>query len=215
MRPTYELRPLTALGRVPRDVTALHAALLPHSPVVLLGPRFMQHFYYKTLVAEGVICGAIAYVDAEPAGFIAVTMDSTGFLREALKRHPWRLAWLLGTSIWRDLRRIAALWEAWRIMRGQPRIPVEGNVGEILSFGVLPAFRRPGFIRDSGLKISLELLQYALQELQNRGARLIRVVVDEDNLEARLFYQSQGWRLRSERVPGWRKPAVEYSWPQG
>lgn len=212
MQANYVLTPLTPVEQAsPSDLTELHCTLLPDSPIVLLGRRFMESFYYKTLVQEGVLCGAVAYVDGVPAGFIVGTVEAAGFMRRALRRHPLRLAWLFGVSVLGDPRRLAALWESWQIMRGQPETPVGAdNVAEILSFGVLPTYRSPKFVRQSGLRISLDLLQLMLQQLYACRARRVRVVVDEDNLEARLFYQGQGWELGNERVAGWRKPVVEY-----
>lgn len=210
----YELQPLDRSERVSaRDLTALHTALLRESPVVLLGQRFMEQFYYTTLVREGVLRGAVAYVGGAPAGFIVGTIESAGFMRRALRRHPLRLAGIIGVSVLGDPRRFVPLLEAWRIMRNLPEpVSSEGDVGEILSLGVLPEFRSPKFIRQTGLKISLDLVQLMLRQLEAGGARTVRVVVDEDNLEARLFYQGQGWELGEAQPGGWRKPTVEYVW---
>lgn len=208
----YELRLLADSARVPpHDVAALHRALLAHSPLVLLGRPFGERFYYKTLVQERYIRGLVAYVDGMPAGFVVATTDSAGFMGKALRRHPFRIGWLLGLSVLRDPRRVGALWEAWRIMRGQ-QAPITQGAAEILSFGVLPEFRDRKFVQHTGIKISLDLMDAMICELSGDGVDTIRVVVDEDNLQARLFYQAAGFALVGERVPGWRKVAVEYAW---
>lgn len=209
---TYELRLLADAARVPAHHTAaLHRELLAHSPVVLLGRPFGERFYYKTLVQEGYIRGLVAYVDGVPAGFVVATTDSAGFMGKALRRHPFRIGWLLGLSVLRDPRRLGALWEAWRIMRGQ-QAPVTQDAAEILSFGVLPEFRDRKFFQQTGIKISLDLMDAMICELSGDGVDTIRVVVDEDNLQARLFYQAAGFALAGQHVPGWRKVTVEYVW---
>ncbi|NJO12551.1 MAG: hypothetical protein HC872_02790 [Gammaproteobacteria bacterium] len=78
----YSLVPFGAASPAPAaDLAYLHAQLLPHSPVALLGPDFMQKFYYSALPRLGLIFGAVAYVDEAPAGFIVATADSSGFMR--------------------------------------------------------------------------------------------------------------------------------------
>ena len=59
-----------------RHIAELHAELLPRSPLTKLGVGFMERFYYKRLPKQGLIFGAIAYVDGHPAGFVSATYDS-------------------------------------------------------------------------------------------------------------------------------------------
>src|SRR5258705_59311 len=81
------------------DLARLHTALLPTSPVSLLGSRFMERFYYRVLPRQGLIVGAVAYVGDRAVGFIAATHDSAGFMRSALRRSWMSFGWILGTSV--------------------------------------------------------------------------------------------------------------------
>jgi ribosomal protein S18 acetylase RimI-like enzyme len=82
--------------------------------------------------------------------------------------------------------------------------------GEILSLGVLPAYREPRFVRQSGLRISNDLLNTAVSELRARGVRAIRATVKADNAPAKLFYTGLGWTLGRTTVPGWQHATVEF-----
>lgn len=190
-------------------LSELHAIILPHSPVVLLGRRFMEEFYYTVLPREARIFGAIAYLDDRPVGFVVATTDSSGFMSAALRAHWVRLGWIIGTSLIVDPRRIGALWEAWQIMRHLPA-GHGGRIAELLSTGVLPEYLTPDFIRASNRHLSRELLDAVLAMLAVRGARCVRVVVERDNVAARFFYQQRGWVRGQTQVPGWRSPGDEF-----
>lgn len=195
-----------------RDLAQLHQTLLPTSPVALLGQEFMANFYYDILPREGLISGAVAYVDGQPAGFIVATPDSARFMKIALRRHWWRLIWVMGISVLRQPKRLGAIWEAGQIMGSRQPSSPEELAGELLSFGVLPAYRHGKFIRESGLKISQDLFHRAVAQIQAQGVSQIRAIVDADNTPAKLFYHGLGWQLDRTQVPGWRSPTVEFVW---
>lgn len=196
------------------DLRRLHASLLPTSPIALLGPRFMERFYYRLLPRDGLICGALAYVDGEPAGFIVATQDSAGFMRAGLRRHGLSLLWVVSTSLLASPTRLPAVLEAWRLMRSQPAPPGTGTAGEILSLGVVPEYRGSRFIRESGIQVAIDLLERAVERLRAQGVRQIRAVVDQDNTAAKLFYHGLGWTLSRDSVAGWRTPSVEFLWAE-
>jgi ribosomal protein S18 acetylase RimI-like enzyme len=213
MNISYKLIPFDQNTPAPvGDLAQLHQTLLPISPVALLGKRFMEQFYYHILPREGLICGAVAYIDGQPAGFIVATPDSSSFMKIALRRHWWRLIWVIGTSVLRDPKRLAAIWEAWQIMRSLKPSDIGELEGELLSFGVLPAYRNPKFIRQSGLQISQDLFHRAVTQIQAAGICQIRAIVEADNTAAKLFYHGLGWHLDRTQVPGWRIPSVEFVW---
>ncbi len=170
----------------------------------------MSAFYYRELPALGLVRGFVAYVDEKPAGFIAATHDASGFMRDALKK---RLPQLIGTlvrSVARHPARMASMLEGVRIMWSLPATAREERCGEILSFGVLRGYRDRRFVAHTGLRISQDLLDGALHLLHEEGTRRVRVVVDADNLEARLFYLGSGWRPGADRVQGWSRTTVEF-----
>jgi len=212
--PAYRLEKFgSQTGDAPsRVLAALHGSLMEHSPVVLLGPRFMEHFYYRVLPQMGLIVGAVAYVDETPAGFIVATRDSDGFMGQAIRKHWLYLLWLLGISVVLQPTRLGALWEAVQIMRNRNTTGRREAAGELLSFGVLADFRSAKFTRRTGLKISQDLMSSALQQLREQDVRVIRSLVDQDNLSVKLMYRGLGWELSASDVAGWRTPQVEFTW---
>ncbi|MGH3117312.1 MAG: GNAT family N-acetyltransferase [Gaiellales bacterium] len=193
-----------------RELTRLHAELLPTSPVALLGDRFMESFYYRVLPRQGLIVGAVAYVDEQPAGFVAATHDR-GFMRTALRTRWPRAAWAVGTSVVAAPKALGAVWQAWGMMRSRRRAEGGEREGEILTLGVLPAYRERNFIRHSGLRIATDLLDMAVGALRKMGIQQIGAVVRADNTEAKLFYVGLGWTLHRTSVPGVRTAAVEFA----
>lgn len=192
------------------DVAALHGELLNHSPLVLMGPEFMEEFYYTVLPAEGLICGAVAYVNGQPAGFMVGTDDANGFMSRAVKRHWLRLSWIMLKSMIRNPRRVLAIREAWQIQSNVQSEDYGSEVGELLSFGVVPEYRSRRFIKDTGIRVSSDLLEVTVRQLANLNKKRLRAIVDKDNLEAQLFYRSHGWRVGLKDVKGWRIPTMEF-----
>jgi len=209
----YRIEPFSDAdsGAPSRTLTELHAMLLGHSPVVRLGPEFMERFYYRVLPELKLICGAVAYIDDQPAGFVVATHDSDGFMRTALIRRWWLLAWILGISLLRHPGRLTVLWETLQIMSTRNTVSRPGNVGELLSFGVLPEFRSAKFVRRTGARIGQDLMQLVVAKLRVRGVRVICSLVDKDNLPVKLMYRGLGWKLTAVDVPGWRIPQVEFT----
>lgn len=190
----------------------LHAELLPTSPLALIGKRFMRDFYYALLPAHDIIRVSAAFIHGEPAGFVAYTASPNEFMGVALRRWWPRLAWTLCSSILAQPSRIRAMWEARQIMSARSATPSpKFGAGEILSLGVLPRFRDPGFVQRTNLRLGRELTARAVDGLFEAGVSSVFAIVDSDNFAARLMYQGLGWRLTRNSVPGWRVPSVEYS----
>jgi ribosomal protein S18 acetylase RimI-like enzyme len=214
MPPHLEIRDLDTSSRPERAaVAAMHAELLVNSPIVLLGERFLRDYYYGLLPSGGLIRAKLATVDGKPAAFTAYTADPNGFMRAAILRWWYRLAWVLGVSLIERPSRFGALWEAVRIMatRGEETAVPEGT-GEILSLGVLPEFTDPGFVQSSGLRIARDLIQLAVDDLADLGDSRVMAIIDADNRIAQMMYHGFGWRLTRKEVPGWRVPSVEFAW---
>lgn len=213
MTDAYRLVPfgVDASAKV-EDLARLHATLLTDSPIALLGQRFMERFYYKFLPREGLIFGAVAYVNNQPVGFVVATHDSSGFMREAMRRWWPHLLWVVGLSVLLAPKSIAAVWEAVRIMATRRRIEDSRADGEVLSLGVLSEYREPNFVRRSGRRIGNELLDYAVTQLRARGVRVIRAMVAADNTPTKLFYSGLGWTLSRSDTPKWRAHTAEFVW---
>jgi hypothetical protein len=190
----------------------LHQELLPRSPVVALGERFLRDFYYSVLPAEGLVFGCVAYMDKEPVGFATATGDSEGFLRKAAIRRPLRLGWVLGTTLLRHPGRWKATLSARKFSaaRGSSRPAQAGIVGEVLSLGVREPWTKARANPDARVPISLALFRTVLGQLWSRGVTHVRAAVDCDNLPAKLFYHAQGWELVGAASDPWPVEAVEF-----
>lgn len=189
------------------ELAALHAELLPQSPLSRLGRRFLAQAYYGMLAEDGLIFGAVAYAGGEPAGFICATMDSGGLLRAALRRHFFGLAVVFGRTVLAAPGRLAAVWEIGRIMWFRPRLAC---AGEILSLGVLPRYRGAEFAHRTGRRIASDLMAHVMARFQERGIPAIRAIADHDNAVAHNFYRHHGGRIVNGNVKGWRVPSVEF-----
>ena len=194
------------------DVTVLstlHSKLIPHSPVALLGEYFMEKFYYKVLPAMGLITCIVVYINNKPAGFISLTNDSSGFMKNAIKQKWMILITVLVISLIKEPKRIFAMWEAIQIMSNLPESAKRECSGELLSLGILPEYRNIK-MKDSRTNLATELVSRAVSILKTQGCKEIRVVVDHDNKVAQFFYHGLGWKLGEEKIKGWRTPSIEF-----
>ena len=168
----------------------------------------MEDFYYRILPREGYIFGAVAYAGSKPAGFVAATLDSEGFMKAALCKHFLSAAWVVSCSLLRDPRRVTAVWEAFRIMMSRSPPEAGALTAEALSLGVLPEFRRSA----SCLDLAGELMKYVSSVFERRGIAVARLIVNADNTRAQRCFERMGWKLARTGIPGWRTPSVEFVW---
>ena len=202
-----------------RHIAELHAELLPRSPLTKLGVGFMARFYYKRLPKQGLIFGAIAYVDGHPAGFVSATYDSDRLVRRAFRWNWLRLSWVLATSLPRPSR-VVGLFEGMGIFRSRDRkakaAEVEysggGPTGEVLSIGVRKLFRSPDFKIQTGLQIGKDLMVGAMAGFQKSELVRARLIVDASDIAAQGFFRSLGWQPRRRNVPGWLTASTEFIW---
>ncbi len=190
-------------------VAALHSELLAHSPLVLMGADFVERFYYRTLIRDRLIGGALVTADDRPAAFIVATDDPDGFMPRAFRRHPVRCGSVILWSVLKEPSRLLAMREAMSIQSNMAAQDYAPGTGEILSFGVRSEFRSRKFVNETGRRFGPELMSAALDFLRERHTKRVRAVVDKDNLEARLFYKSLGWRPGGD-VHGWSVPTSEF-----
>ena len=211
--PHYEIREFgrrALTSKEADDVTQLHCELLGHSPLVLMGPEFMRDFYYTVLPADGLVCGAIAYVQGKAAGFVVATDDPNGFMSRAFSDHWLRIVYLMIKSVIRNPSRVLAMKEAYEIQKNVQNGECAKGVGELLSFGVLKEYRTRSFMSESGIHIASDLHERAVGRLKRMNSRVIRAIVDKDNLEAQFFYRAHGWHVGLKTVKGWRVPTMEF-----
>jgi ribosomal protein S18 acetylase RimI-like enzyme len=197
----------------PAHCALLHAELLPRSPLTKLGTGFMGRFYYKVLPKQGYIFGAIAYVDGNPAGFVAATYDSDGFLRRAVRHNLFRLL-LIGATTFPTPRRIEGGIESLGILQARgPQSQWKSELtGEILSIGVRRAYRSSEFKITTGIEIAKDLMEGAMDGFRRSNLNRVRLIVDANDIQTQGFYSRLGWQPRRRSVPGWLTPSTEFVW---
>lgn len=229
MNVSYQIDTFDSRSPAPAETLAfLHRALLPKSPLVRLGQRFLKRFYYRKLPAGGLIFGAVATVNDAPAGFIVATEDSLGFMNTAIRRYWPALICESALSVLTSREVLRALPETCGLLKARAsenaetkgvrsetsagRVPVSmpQRCGEILSFGVLPEFQTPAFLRDARVNIADDLLTIAMQRMDQAGILNVRAVVDADNRPAMFFYNCRGWVLKKVTDSGWSRDVVEF-----
>lgn len=181
-------------------VAGLHAALLPSSPIPRLGAAFMTRFYYPCLVKDGLIGCFLHRVGDRYVGFLSFTEHPGTFMSEGRRRHFWRLLSVLGLAMLAKPSRLRVLWETVAIGRREGRRAAEAHarVGEVLSFGVLEAFRGGS----PGRRISNRLFDATVRHLQERGFGRLEWNVEKSNLRGQQFYRSYGANFEESAVAG-------------
>ncbi len=207
--PQLEILDVRERPSVSADAAALHAQLLPTSPAARLGEAFMRDVYYGCLARIDLVNAFVAYVDGTRAGFIIATSRPADFMSVGTSRRPLHIGWALLRACATRPARIGDLWYTAKLNASRQGESAS-DVGELLSFGVAEAYRRPAFVRSSGLRIGARLLDAALEYLRARGSRRVRAIVDSDNLPAQLFYRGAGWQLGNPAVTGWDVPTCEF-----
>ena len=87
------------------DVAKLHEEQLGDSPVAMLGPTFIREFYYSALVASGLIDCLVYRLDGRVVAFLSYTKFSADFINRGVRRHPFRLSWVMLRTLAREMLR--------------------------------------------------------------------------------------------------------------
>jgi len=190
-------------------VARLHSTLLADSPVVKMGARFLRRFYYRTLVAEALISCTVFRAEGRIVGFISYTSLPFAFMSTAVKRHFFRLSWIMLVSIVHSPKMIRELIEVVRLLavRGSDIRIERVGTGEALSLAVLPEFRRtmpPG----STKRVALSLFECAAEALRKQGAERILVMVQPSNRAANIFFSMLGCQM--EKITWAGQPVHRY-----
>lgn len=172
-------------------VAALHAAEIPASPVVRLGPGFLGRFWYPRCLADPA-CGGFVALDGEAlAGFITYAQDRRGLFGRWLRRGWPGLAWVLAadllrlrTTPWRIAR---AAWLLARMGGG----PGDDVPAEVLSFAVAAPYRSPEYAARTGQRVANRLFAAAVADLARRGVARFKLETAPDSL-ANVFYLHHG-----------------------
>lgn len=172
-------------------VADIHCQELPASILSRLGRTFLKEFYYQGLAESQHFKGFVILHEGEVAGFIAISLDPDRIFKDLYIRNFFKLSRILLVSILRDYRIIKQIILAAGFLLQQDK--VEPSAREILSFAILKKYRSLEFSRSTGLKLTNELFQYALNDQKDTHAKKIFLTVETNNPYARIFYKSMGF----------------------
>ena len=184
------------------ELARLHIGLFDQSPATLLGPHFLEDFYYGVLPEAGLLYGCVARQEDRAVGLVVVTPDANGFLTEAVKRHWGKLAKVM----LRHPPNPKRVYEALQVTGDRHGQRGEA-LGEILSLGVLNP--------DAGGPVSSKVRRRLARELVETGVELLAdlpvvALVDETNVAARLLYNDLGWQDTERLTKGWAVPQIVF-----
>ena len=162
-----------------RTLAQLHATEIATGFLPLLGRRFMKVLYSALISWKD----AVVLVIEDGGGPVAFTVgvkDVGEFYRHFSKRHAWRAGLAALPRLVRpsSLRRA---WETFRYGNAQVEVPAE-----LLSMVVAPRARGRG--------LSLMLGARLLDEMAERGAAAVKVVVGSENQTALGAYRKMGFK---------------------
>lgn len=177
--------------------TELHMELLSFGPMAQFGDKVIRETIYAPAVAANLLEVAIAEVDGRAAGFIAYTTKPHDFHTKLLQQSFLKAAWVLSLSLLTHPGRMRHLPRAFQVIFSRNALPntvAEANT-EVVCFGVRPEYLTPAFVRQTGLRVGVLLLEHAFDSFRQNGFHDTRMIVDADNPRALLFYQSLGAEL--------------------
>lgn len=172
-------------------VADIHCQELPASILSRLGYAFLKEFYYQGLVESKYFKGFVILHEGNVAGFIAISLNPGLIFRDLYVRNFFKLSRILLVSILHDFRIIKQIFLAASFLLHQDK--VEPDAREILSFAILNKYRSLEFCRSTGLRLTNELFQYALNDQKQTHAKKIFLTVETNNPYARIFYKNMGF----------------------
>lgn len=173
-----------------RAIAAMHAEMLPDSPLSELGAGFMERFYYSSLVRDGLVQCEIYWHEGRAVAFSSWTERPFTFMREGLKKHFARLCVLTAATLAAKPSRIGTLRKLQQTAP-QRSAPPRPGIGEMLSFAVRAdsaSLRDP----DSGKKVTHLLVDRVIDYFRSRGFTELQMMIRKDNLPSLLFFNSYG-----------------------
>lgn len=191
------IRPLT-VADIP-ELERVQNLSLPGSLPTMYGPRFFR-LYYESLMAEPQFLSGGFFWESRMAGFLTYTTDTAALLSRAFRGHLAAYVGAVGTGI---AKRPSVLVTTLKLLPGfflPGNQPGSDVLAELLSYGVLPEFRRGSeFFARQRVHVALELLHRAFRELREQGARQVKIFIQTEDVNAFIneFYRREGFRFVS------------------
>lgn len=192
-------------------VARLHAQVLDFGPMSGLGEEFVRKIGYELPLRSGLLRVTLALVDGLLAGFIAYSLDSRAFQRDALRRHRSAVVGTLLRSLWEDPRRLLSLMFAARVILSRNRLeaPPGGTVGEFAALAVRTEYTTVEFYRRTRFRVGEELTKHVITVMKQSRIDHVRGFVDAPNKAALLMYRRLGARFTPCTLGG--RPMIQAS----
>ena len=183
------------------DAARLHKSLLGDSPIAHLGNAFMENFYYNKLIRDGLVRCDLYRHEGRTVALSAYTRRPFTFLSEGRRAHFAFLSLVLAGGVVSRPSRLGVIFETLGLERRRGAASEDPQAGELLSFGVEPAFSS---YRDeaTGKKVPNLLMDRALGYFKNEGFKSVQMIIRKDNLPSLLFFNSYGASVQSADYVG-------------
>ena len=193
------------------DVAKLHEEQLGDSPVAMLGPTFIREFYYSALVASGLIDCLVYRLDGRVVAFLSYTKFSADFISRGVRRHPFRLSWVMLRTLLSRPSVLKDIYATSRFLSGGSGAKdfVEGDMIEALSLVVPPEHRRHVPTGGTG-RLAVRLVGWMGEQARADSFDRVIYAVQPDNVASNLLFNSLGCEFRKFDCAG--KPT--YLWVQ-
>jgi ribosomal protein S18 acetylase RimI-like enzyme len=191
------------------DISALHIALLPNSPLSLMGKRFLSMFYYSKLINDQFITCYYYTYQNRAVGFVAFTTDPINFLKKGVFSNMFCFVWECILVFIRKPSKLCQIFRAYQLENVLSKA-IKGEAA-ILSFGVEDYYRLRSFYRKTGRIISNELFEKVLEHLKSCGMDRMRLLIEPENRQAAFFYHQYGCSFQKVISKGRNLLLVNYS----
>lgn len=181
------------------EVVAIHMESFRGFFLAALGPRFLDAFY-KGVLRDDSGLAFVAIGDREVLGFIAGSIEPSGFYRRLLKNHWWEFGIAALPASLKHPKSIVKVMRAIRHPAAQPSAP---GSSKVFSVAVSPHFEGRG--------IGRMLFSRFSKEASSRGAVVLSLETDaEDNERVNAFYRSLGLKVSREYTTPEGRRMLEY-----
>lgn len=184
-------------------VTYLHANYLDDSPVLLMGERFLEDFYYTSLVRDELVHVVICKHEGKIVGFISYTEDPFRFIARGMRKHFLRLCWITVRSVIARPSLLADVFSVLRVSsdRSSETPKDQEHIGEVLSLVAHPDFQKK---KPEGgeSRMTVRLFEEAAAHYAAAGFRKVRLNVKPENRASNIFCSVMGCTLAKITVDG-------------
>lgn len=187
-------------------VAALHEQFLADSPVAGLGPRFLRGFFYKTLIEDQLVAVFVYHVEGELAAFLSYTPYPGDFVSRGVRRHPFRLGWIMMRTVLAGERTVRDLWKvATYVLRrgGNQLASADRAKGAIEAISLVTPPRFQKHIPEGGKsRLTVRLIETMAAQARKLGAERVLYAVSPKNTASNLLFNAMGCEFEKTTYAG-------------